>query len=61
MITVGEAKSLVHEFSILLDRVRMPLHSANGLVLAEDQYARLNIPAYDQSSMDGYAFAFNDW
>ncbi|MFN2440569.1 MAG: gephyrin-like molybdotransferase Glp, partial [Chitinophagaceae bacterium] len=32
-----------------------------GMVLAEDVYALVSIPAFNQSSMDGYAFSFNDW
>lgn len=38
----------------------MPLHEAAGHTLAEDIYATTDIPAYEQSSMDGYAFSFAD-
>ncbi len=31
------------------------------MVLAEDVYASADIPAFNQSSMDGYAFAFSGW
>jgi molybdopterin molybdotransferase len=31
------------------------------LVLAEDVYATMDIPAFPQSSMDGYAFSFDGW
>ena len=36
------------------------MSQAAGMVLAEDIYATINIPAYAQSSMDGYAFSFAD-
>ncbi|PWT76815.1 MAG: molybdopterin molybdenumtransferase MoeA [Bacteroidetes bacterium] len=61
MISVGEAKSLVNDFSDLLDSVSMPIQTACGLVLAKDHFADYDIPGFDQSSMDGYAFAYNDW
>ena len=38
----------------------MSLSEAAGMVLAEDIYAAINIPAYAQSSMDGYAFHLHD-
>jgi len=31
------------------------------LILAEDVYASMDIPAFPQSSMDGYAFSFEGW
>ncbi|MBC7851239.1 MAG: molybdopterin molybdenumtransferase MoeA, partial [Chitinophagaceae bacterium] len=34
------------------------LETATRLVLAEDIFARYDIPAFSQSSMDGYAFQF---
>lgn len=40
---------------------RKPLVDAVGLVLADNVYARTDIPSFDQSSMDGYAFRFGDW
>lgn len=38
----------------------VPLNEAAGHTLAEDIYAATDIPVYEQSSMDGYAFAFTD-
>jgi molybdopterin molybdotransferase len=37
------------------------LSEAGGKVLAEDVYSVIDIPAFNQSSMDGYAFSFKDW
>jgi len=43
-----------------LHPVALPLQEAAGLTLAEDILSPYNIPAYPQSSMDGYAFAFEE-
>ena len=61
MISVAEAKLIIEENTSSLTPVRMPLLSAAGKILAEDIYASHDIPAFAQSSMDGYAFAFEDW
>ena len=44
-----------------LAAVRLPLSKAAGLTLAADVYAVTDIPAFPQSSMDGYAFLFQGW
>src|SRR3954449_11216063 len=59
MISVSEAKSIVRNNTESLVPVKVQLQKAAGLVLAEDIYAAVDIPAFNQSSMDGYAFAFN--
>jgi molybdopterin molybdotransferase len=41
--------------------VTLSLQQAAGLILAEDLYATIDIPAFPQSSMDGYAFSFSGW
>lgn len=61
MISTEEAKRLISENSVVLLPVKHLLQQAGGKVLAEDVYASINIPAYAQSSMDGYAFSFPDW
>ena len=60
MITVSDAKKLVLENAVSLPPVKLSLSEAAGMVLAENIYASVNIPAYAQSSMDGYAFIFDD-
>jgi len=60
MLTVTEAKAIILEHAKFLPPVNMALSRAAGMVLAEDVYASINIPAYAQSSMDGYAFSFTD-
>ena len=61
MISVQEAKKIISENVSSIDPVRLPLQQAVGLILAEDVYASSDIPAYPQSSMDGYAFSFEGW
>ena len=61
MISVTEALSLIKENVSPLKPVRLPLKETGELVLAEDIRARIDIPAFRQSSMDGYAFSFEGW
>lgn len=41
--------------------VTLPLAEADGRVLAEDIVAGLDLPPWDNSAMDGYAFRLADW
>jgi molybdopterin molybdotransferase len=61
MISVTEAKAIIHKSIDQLTPVNLPLAEAAGLVLAEDVYSSVDIPAYPQSSMDGYALSFSGW
>jgi len=61
MISVTEAKEIINNNIIALAPVKSALSLAMGKVLAEDVYAFVDIPAFPQSSMDGYAFSFIDW
>lgn len=61
MISVTEAKAILKQQSFQRKTARIPLPDAAGLVLAEDVYAKTDIPGFDQSSMDGYAFGFAGW
>src|SRR5439155_25340314 len=61
MISVQEAKKIIAENVIQLTPLSLPLQHAAALTLAEDVYSSIDIPAFPQSSMDGYAFSFNDW
>jgi molybdopterin molybdotransferase len=60
MISVKEAKACIDENIIKLSPGRAALLKASGYVLAEDIYAITDIPAFEQSSMDGYAFSFTE-
>ena len=61
MISVTEAKKLVLDASKTATPVLLPLQKAAGLVIAEDIFSPIDIPSFDQSSMDGYAFSFAGW
>ena len=61
MISVTEAKKIISANISSLEPVTSALSDAAGLILAEDVYAATDIPAFPQSSMDGYAFAFAGW
>ena len=61
MINVGEAKKIIFEHTGILSPTKLPLSKASGLVLAEDIVAMMDIPAFPQASMDGYAFSFSGW
>lgn len=61
MISVAEAKQLIIENTSLLEPVAVPLKEAAGLVLAKDVFSPLDMPAFHQSSMDGYALSFDGW
>lgn len=60
MITVAEAKYIISKSVTSLNPVTLPLLNASGKVLATDVFATIDIPAFPQSAMDGYAFAFDD-
>ena len=61
MIPVAEAKAIVEKYSPALPPVTIPVADALGYALAEDLYAPLDLPPFDQSNMDGYAFRFSDY
>ncbi|MGY4385009.1 molybdopterin molybdotransferase [Pedobacter sp. UYP24] len=60
MISVDEAKALVLNNVSRLSPLKMKLSEAGGHVMASDVIGEFDIPAFRQSSMDGYAFNFNE-
>ncbi|MBO9204889.1 MULTISPECIES: molybdopterin molybdotransferase MoeA [Niastella] len=58
MISVIEAKNMIRANATALTPVTVPLQQAAGLILAADVFAVADIPAFDQSAMDGYALSF---
>lgn len=58
MISVGEAKKIIDSEVTPLAGKTIALHDAWDTILAQDVFAAQSIPAYPQSSMDGYAFSF---
>jgi len=61
MISVTDAIKIIEENSFTAVPTSMPLNDAGGMVLAEDLFSACDIPAFPQSSMDGYAFSFGAW
>ena len=60
MITVDEAKALISQNINILTTITKSIAEASGHTLANDLYAGLDIPAFQQSSMDGYALRYAD-
>jgi molybdopterin molybdotransferase len=58
MISVTEAKNMIRANATALAPVTIPLQQAAGRILAADVFALTDIPAFDQSAMDGYALSF---
>jgi molybdopterin molybdotransferase len=60
MISVTEARQIVAAQCRLLEAVNIPFQQSVGYVLAEDLVSPVSIPAFRQSSMDGYAIRAAD-
>ena len=60
MISVSEAKEIIRKNTTSLPPRVMDVARARGLVLAQDVMSKVDVPAFRQSSMDGYAFCFSD-
>ena len=60
MISVQKALSLINQEVSLIASVEKPIELANDLVVAETIFSPENVPAFKQSSMDGYAFAYDE-
>ncbi len=61
MISVAEARSLIQQHVHPLPPVIVLLQNAAGLTLATDIFSPGHFPPFRQSSMDGYAFAYDHW
>lgn len=60
MISVQEAKNIVHEHSTVLPVVSLELDKALNHALAEDINSPIDSPPFNQSNVDGYAIAFRE-
>jgi len=59
-LTAGEARQrMLDEISPISGREFVPVRSALGRVLAADIFAPHDVPAHDNSAMDGYAIRFD--
>ncbi len=60
MISVTEAKAIIKQTITALPSIQLSLPEAAHHTLAQDVFATIDIPAFEQSSMDGYAIRFAD-
>ena len=55
MLTPEEALHLILEHAPVLEFQSVPLEESEGRVLAEELFARFELPPFDNSAMDGFA------
>ena len=61
MMTVSAAQDALRQrITTVVETQTVPLGDAGGKILAEDVTASLNVPAHDNSAVDGYAVYFDD-
>jgi molybdopterin molybdotransferase len=61
LISVADAKALVVTHCKPLQPVEISIADALQTVLAKDVFAAIDMPSFNQSAMDGYAFCFADY
>lgn len=61
MVSVAEAKQIIIENTNPSEPVLIQVKEAAGMVLAQNIFSSLDIPAFRQASMDGYALSFEGW
>jgi molybdopterin molybdotransferase len=59
-ISVQEAKEILNGLSLSRKKVQLPLQKSLGYWTAVPMYAPMQVPSFDNSGMDGYAFAWED-
>ena len=59
-IAVQEAKEILKGLSLAGGKLQLPLHKALGFWIASPIHAPMQVPSFDNSGMDGYAFAWED-
>ncbi|MDY0016328.1 MAG: molybdopterin molybdotransferase MoeA [Candidatus Delongbacteria bacterium] len=60
MIELEKAFELVIENCRTLPEIELTVHECLGYICAEDLYAKLDMPPFDKSSMDGFAFKWTE-
>jgi len=58
MISITEAKEIIKSKIGRLPSIIKPIDEAVDFVLDQDVFSSINVPSFVQSSMDGYAFAY---
>lgn len=61
MITTETAAELLREYPLPLKKRTIPLLEAAGMYCAEPVAAKVSVPPFDNSAMDGYAFCWADF
>uniref|UniRef100_UPI0040476CDE molybdopterin molybdotransferase MoeA n=1 Tax=Algoriphagus sp. TaxID=1872435 RepID=UPI0040476CDE len=59
-VAVQEAKEILKGLSLCGEKVQLPLQKALGYWTASPIHAPMQVPSFDNSGMDGYAFAWAD-
>jgi len=59
-VAVQEAKEILKGLSLSGEKVQLPLQKALGHWTASPIHAPMQVPSFDNSGMDGYAFAWKD-
>lgn len=59
MITVNQARHLLHSESAPLSTTSLPLDAASSYILAADALAAVDSPNFNNSAVDGYAFCYD--
>ena len=60
MISVLEAKSILEKNIKKLPSQALPVSDALGSVISKDVIAPMDVPSFNNSAMDGYAFCFDE-
>jgi molybdopterin molybdotransferase len=53
-------RRIEQDVSCVVRSEKVPLHAADGRILARDVRARVDLPPFDNSAVDGYAVRFDD-
>jgi molybdopterin molybdotransferase len=59
-VAVQEAKEILKGISLAGGKLQLPLQKALGYWIASPIHAPMQVPSFDNSGMDGYAFAWAD-
>src|SRR5678815_2801097 len=60
-IALEEARAIIERAIVPIDRTEvLPLHDANGRVLAQDVVSTIDVPPFSRAAMDGYAVRAED-
>ena len=60
-IALEEAQAIIERAIVPIDRTEvLPLHDANGRVLAQDVVSTIDVPPFSRAAMDGYAVRAED-